>query len=186
MPDPIELTTARLVLSTPTTADVDAIHTACQDPDIQRFTTVPSPYQRSDAEGFVRLVAEWWDSGAEYTWAIRDAAGLAGMIGLHGIRDSAAEIGYWVSAPARGRGYVTEAAGAVLDFAFGPMRLERVEWRAVTDNPASAAAAQKLGFRYEGLLRKGLGRIGGGGARRDGHIAALLSTDPRTPQTWPL
>lgn len=184
MPEPIELTTARLVLSTPTSDDVDAIFAACQDPDIQRFTTVPSPYRREDAESFVALVAQWWESGAEYTWAMRDAAGLVGMIGLHGIRDAAAEIGYWVAAPARGRGYLTEAADAVLDFAFGPMRLERVEWRAVTDNPASAAAARKLGFRYEGLLRKGLGRIGG--ARRDGHIAALLSTDPRTPQPWPL
>lgn len=184
MTEPLELRTARLVLSTPTEADIDAIYDACQDPDIQRFTTVPSPYHRSDAESFVALVAGWWASGEEYTWAIRDASGLVGMIGLHGIRDGAAEIGFWVTAPARRRGYLTEAANAVVDLAFGPMRLERVEWRGVVGNGASAAAAQKLGFRYEGLLRKGLGRIGGG--RHDGHVAGLLATDRRTPQTWRL
>jgi RimJ/RimL family protein N-acetyltransferase len=186
MPDPVELETARLVLSAPTTDDIDAIYEACQDPDIQRYTTVPSPYQRTDAESFVHLVAAWWATGDECTWAIRADGVLVGMIALHGVRDGAAEIGYWMAAPARGRGYLTEAARAVLDFAFGPMRLQRVEWRAVTDNPASVRIAQKLGFRYEGLLRLGLGRIGSTGDRRDGHIAGLLATDPRTPQPWPI
>jgi RimJ/RimL family protein N-acetyltransferase len=184
MGDPIELATARLVLSAPTVDDVDAIHAACQDPDIRRFTTVPSPYRRSDAEAFVALVAGWWATDVEYTWAIRDGASLVGMIGLHAIRDGAAEIGYWMAPAGRGRGLLTEAANAVLDFAFGPMRLQRVEWRAVTDNPASARVAQRLGFRYEGLLRLGLGRIGGSDVRRDGHIAGLLATDPRTPESW--
>lgn len=184
MTEPVELTTRRLVLSVPAAADIDALFAACQDPDIQRFTTVPSPYQRVDAERFVRLAAEWWDTGEEYTWTIRAGGALVGMIGLHGIRAGAAEIGYWLAARARGRGYLNEAAEAVLDFAFGPMRLQRVEWRAVTDNPASARVAQRLGFRYEGLLRLGLGGIGG--SRRDGHIAGLLATDPRTPQAWPL
>ncbi len=91
-----------------------------------------------------------------------------------------------MAASARGRGYLIEAANAALDFAFGPMRLERVEWRAVTGNAASVAVAQRLGFRYEDLLRRGLGRIGGGGTRRDGHVAGLLATDARTPQSWPL
>ncbi|WP_261164955.1 GNAT family N-acetyltransferase [Microbacterium sp. Marseille-Q6965] len=186
MADPVELATERLVLSAPTEADIDAIYAACQDPDIQRFTTVPAPYQRTDAEAFVHLVAAWWATGDECTWAIRTQGALVGMIALHGVRDGAAEIGYWVAAPARGRGYLTEAAHAVLDFAFGPMRLQRVEWRAVTDNPASMRIAQKLGFRYEGMLRLGLGRIGPGNERRDGHIAGLLAADARTPQPWPI
>lgn len=185
MPDAVELVTARLVLSAPTTADVDAIFHACQDPDIQHFTTVPVPYERSHAEGFVALVATWWESGEEYTWGIRAGGDLVGMIGLHAIRDGAAELGYWMAAPARGRGYLTEAASAVLDFTFGPMRLQRVQWRAATNNAASARVAQKLGFQYEGLLRLGLAGIGPEGSRHDAHIAGLLATDPRTPRAWP-
>ncbi|MER7796992.1 GNAT family N-acetyltransferase [Microbacterium sp. NPDC096154] len=183
MGEPVVLRTARLTLSRPVEADVDAIFEICQDPLIQRFTTVPSPYLREDAVTFVALVAEWWDSGRECVWAIRDERGLAGMMGLHEIKDGAAEFGYWLAPQARGRGYAAEAARSVVDFAFGPLRLERLEWHAVVGNLASARVAQNLGFQLEGIRRRGLA---GHGPRVDGWIAGLLSTDPRTPQVWPI
>lgn len=52
--EPVELTDGTVVLSPPTDADVDAIFLACQDPEIQAWTTVPSPYEREHAEGFVQ------------------------------------------------------------------------------------------------------------------------------------
>ncbi|MBF0816199.1 N-acetyltransferase [Microbacterium paludicola] len=183
MGEPVVLRTARLTLSRPVDADVDAIFDACQDPLIQQYTTVPSPYARDDAEKFVALAAHWWDVGSELVWAIRDASGLAGMIGLHRIKDGAAELGYWLAPQGRGRGYMGEAARTVVDFAFGPLRLERLEWHAVVGNTASARVAQDLGFRLEGIRRRGLA---GHGPRVDGWIAGLLSTDPRTRQAWPI
>ncbi|WP_029151262.1 GNAT family N-acetyltransferase [Microbacterium indicum] len=183
MPEAVALSTCRLTLSIPTSDDVDAICDACQDPLIQEYTTVPSPYTRDDARTFVELVDGWWRTGDECTWAVRADGELVGMVGLHRIADGAAELGYWMAAPGRGRGYVTEAAGAVLDFAFGPMRLERVSWRAVVGNTASARVAQKLGFRYEGLIRRGLP---GHGVRTDGWLAGLLPGDPREPSAWPV
>ena len=42
--EPVTLTTARLLLRTVGPQDTDAVHAAAQDPDIQRWTTVPSPY----------------------------------------------------------------------------------------------------------------------------------------------
>ncbi|KQZ05220.1 acetyltransferase [Microbacterium sp. Root53] len=179
--EPVELRTGRLRLSAPVEADVDAIHRICQDELIQRYTTVPSPYRREDAESFVRLVAEWWEAGSECVWALRDAEGLVGMVGLHRIKDGAAELGYWLAPEARGRGYMAEATRAVVDFAFGPMRLERLEWHAVVGNTGSARVAQSLGFQLEGVRRSGLA---GHGARMDGWIAGLLATDPRIPQAW--
>lgn len=184
MGDPVPLTTPRLVLSAPGPDDVDAIYEACQDPDIQHYTTVPSPYTLADAAAFVTLVAEWWQAGTEHVWAVRADGELVGVVGLHKIRDGAAELGYWAAAPGRGRGYISEAARAVIDFAFGPMRLERLEWHAVVGNTASARVAQKLGFQLEGVRRSGLAHHGSG--RTDGWIAGLLSTDPRTPTSWPL
>lgn len=183
MGEPVVLRTARLTLSRPVDADVDAIFDACQDPLIQQYTTVPSPYAREDAEKFVALAAHWWDVGSELVWAIRDTSGLAGMIGLHRIKGGAAELGYWLAPQGRGRGYIGEAATTVVDFAFGPLRLERLEWHAVVGNTASARVAQDLGFRLEGIRRRGLA---GHGPRVDGWIAGLLSTDPRTPQAWPI
>ncbi|MFJ6653126.1 GNAT family N-acetyltransferase [Microbacterium sp. NPDC091313] len=181
--DPVELRTARTVLSAPVEADVDAIFEACQDADIQRFTTVPSPYLREHAEHFIGHSRQRWADGVEATWVIREDGGLAGMIGLHGLAAGHPELGYWLGRPARGRGLLTEAARAVLDwgFAHDGAHAARIEWRAVVGNTASARAAQTLGFRYEGLLRQALaGPLG----RDDAWIAGLLATDDRTAQRW--
>lgn len=183
--EPVILRTPRLVLSVPTADDVDAIAAACQDPDIQRFTLVPSPYARSDAEDFVRRATGWWTDAAEFTWAIRERDVLAGMIGIHDVAKGNASIGYWMAPQGRGRGLLTEAATAVIDWAFAdePLGLVRLEWRAVVGNHASAGVAQRLGFRFEGTLRQEFVNAGG---RRDGWIGSLLRTDERTPQEWSL
>jgi RimJ/RimL family protein N-acetyltransferase len=181
--DPVELRTARTVLSVPVAADVDAIFAACQDADIQRYTTVPSPYLREHAEHFITHSRQRWADRVEATWAIRENGVLAGMIGLHGLPGGQPELGYWMARPARGRGLLAEAAAAVIDwgFAHDGAHAARIEWRAVVGNRASARAAQALGFRYEGTLRQALaGPLG----RDDAWIAGLLATDDRVPQRW--
>jgi RimJ/RimL family protein N-acetyltransferase len=183
---PVTLRTARLTLAVPTQADIDDITQGAQDPEVPRWTTLPSPYQRSDAEEFVAKAAEWWDAETELTWAISAPGLWVGMLGLHRVQPGgSAEIGYWVAAPARGHGYITEAANAVIDFAFDldGLALRRIEWRAVVGNIASARTARRLGFRYEGLVRQGLA---GPRGRDDGWIAGLLKTDERVLQAWPV
>lgn len=183
---PITLRTERLELSTPVEGDVDAICAACQDDLIQHFTTVPSPYRREHAEGFVRLTAQWWEKRSECTWAIRSDGTLAGVISLRITGRSDAEIGYWMAPASRGRGYLTEAARAVIEWGFSPdgLALARIEWRAVVGNTVSARAARTLGFRHRGTLRSAL--VSGTGERHDGWIADLLADDDRTPQHWPV
>jgi RimJ/RimL family protein N-acetyltransferase len=197
----VTLRTARLTLSVPTDADVDAIYEACQDAAIQRYTTVPSPYERQHAEGFIQFAQDRWREGVEATWAIREADSpairddtpaapeadtLAGMIGLHGITlGGAGEIGYWMAPGSRRRGLLAEAARAVVDWGFSidGAALQRIEWRAVAGNLASARVARSLGFRYEGVLRKAAANTFG---RDDAWIAGLLPGDDRTPQPWPV
>lgn len=181
---PVTLRTERLVLSSPDASDIDAIYEACQDPLIQRFTTVPSPYQRADAEGFVELVASWWEAVTETTWAIRHEGELVGMVGLHRLGKGDGEIGYWMAPSARGRGLLTEASTAVIDWALSTdgLGLARIEWRAVAENTASARVAQRLGFRFEGSSRAAL--VTGDAKRHDALIAGLLASDDRAPQPW--
>lgn len=183
----VRLETERLVLAAPTGADIDAITAACQDPEIPRWTTVPSPYSRKDAEDFVRLIGEWWADGSQTVWSVYAAGEVVGSIGLHHITENVggghAELGYWVAAPARGKGYLVEAARAVVDWAFTDLGLARLTWRAVVGNVPSARAARALGFRYEGLQRQALTSARG---RDDGWVAGLLSTDDRTPVDWPI
>jgi RimJ/RimL family protein N-acetyltransferase len=166
----------------PTPADVDAITAACQDADVQKYTTLPSPYLRAHGEQFVSTAAERWEAGTNLDWALREDDELVGMVGLYRIGGGTGELGYWVARGARGRGLATEAAGAVVDWALGEAGLARVEWRAVVGNTASARAARSLGFHYEGMLRQGLANSFG---RSDGWLAAVLATDDRSPQPWP-
>lgn len=184
---PVTLHTDRLVLSLPTEADIDAITAACQDPEVARWTTVPSPYTRKNAVEFIELVTGWWADGVETVWAIRKDGVLAGMIGLHRITEhphgGEAEIGFWGVARFRGQGVMGEAARAVIDFAFDELGLARVSWRAVVGNIPSARTARALGFRYEGMLRQGLASARG---RDDGWVASLLASDDRTPVEWPV
>jgi RimJ/RimL family protein N-acetyltransferase len=184
--EPVVLRTERLVLSLPNLDDVDAIFDACQDAETQRYTPVPSPYERRHAEEFVPKVAADWRSGAHVTWAMRDGGTLAGMIGLYRLDGhGGGELGYWVSPWSRRRGLLTEAARTVIDWGFAPdgADLHRIEWRAVVGNVGSARAARALGFRFEGTLRQALVDSKG---RDDGWIAGLLRSDERMPQPWPV
>jgi len=187
---PVDLTTPRLLLRAPDEALVDAIADACSDPAIARYTVVPSPYSVSDAEAFVRdHVRSGWERGTGCVWAIRSADDpdlLHGMIGLEGIADGAAELGFWLAPGARGHGYMHEAVAPVLDFGLSPkgLGLQRVQWQALPGNVPSAAVARRAGFRYEGLRR-----LGGvhRGTRVDLWVAGLLATDVREPHDagWP-
>jgi RimJ/RimL family protein N-acetyltransferase len=182
---PVTLHTARLTLSPPTSDDVDTIFAACQDPDVQRYTTVPTPYLREHAVGFVEKAAGWWEDGTELTWGIRHDDELVGMIGLHRVARGNAEIGYWMAPGGRRRGFPTEAAREVIAFGFAAdgAALSRIEWRAVVGNIGSARLARAVGIRYEGLLRQSL--LNGAGERFDAWVGGLLASDDRMPRPWP-
>ncbi|WP_051722691.1 GNAT family N-acetyltransferase [Streptomyces albus] len=82
---------------------------------------------------------------------------LVGSVGLE--VDSAAgtgEAGYWLDASAEGRGLATRAMSALLDEAFGPLGLHRVELRIDPANEPSRKMARRLGFTQEGVLREAL------------------------------
>src|SRR5690606_38728042 len=145
-----------VVLSPPTLADVDDITVACQDPEVLDWTTVPSPYTRNDAVGFVsRVVEPGWENGRGLVWAIRVDGRVMGMVGLEGIGLGSAELGYWVAPWGRRQGLLTRAVGLVLDHGFDPDGLDllRVTWHAFVGNWPSRRVAWQAGFQMEGTSR---------------------------------
>lgn len=183
--EPTILTTERLLLRPFEPADTEAVFQACQDPAIQRWTTVPSPYEREHAEGFVgRIVPDGWRLGVLHAFAVltRDGGELAAAVSSITRDEGAAEIGYWAAKPHRGRGYVTEAVRAVAHWAFTARGVERLEWRAEVGNAASLAVAEKAGFVIEGIQRSG---IVNKGVRRDSWTGALLPSDLGLPAAGP-
>ena len=69
-------------------------------------------------------------------------------------RSGTGEIGVLIAGPARGRGIVTRAVAAMLDWAFAERGLHRIEWRCAPANEPSRRIAQRLGFTHEGTLRE--------------------------------
>lgn len=179
--EPVEITAGALHLRPWQPDDAEAVYLACQDAEIQRWTLVPVPYGRVDAEQYVtRSAPEAWAKGTGAPFAVLDATTgqVLASVGLVKLRESGlAEIGYWCAAPARGRGVTTDAVGAVARWAFGALGIRRLEWRAEVGNWGSRRVAEKVGFTMEGTLRRGLPRRDG--TLADGWLGSLLPDDAR-------
>lgn len=183
--EPVTLTTARLVLRTVGPKDTDAVHAAALDPDIQRWTTIPSPYQYEDARDFTeRIVPDGWAGDSMFTFGLflPPGADLAGMLGITRRAPGTAEVGFWGTREHRGNGYVSEAVRATARWAFAHLAVDRLEWRAEVGNTASRAVAERTGFTVEGTLRAALDNKG---VRRDCWVGSLLPSDLRLPATAP-
>ena len=76
---------------------------------------------------------------------------LIGGMGVGAFREEPHELGYWITPDAWGRGYATEAAGAVLRAARAA-GVRRVTAGHFVDNPASGRVLRKLGFRPTGRI----------------------------------
>jgi len=178
VPQYTELTTERLRLRAPLPGDAAALRLYAGDERVARTTLViPHPYTEADAREFIVLTARWWHDGQAATWAITLANGGA-LIGCVGLTFTAehrrAELGYWIAPAEWGHGYATEAARAVVAWAYGH-GWERITAGHFVGNEASGRVLQKIGLQREGLLRKQYLRFGEwrdlvayGGLRDDG------------------
>ncbi|MEU1124356.1 GNAT family N-acetyltransferase [Streptomyces sp. NPDC005899] len=184
--EPITLTTERLFLRPFGPRDTDEVHTACQDPDIQRWTVIPSPYTRADAEEFIReLSPRGWQDDTDYHFAVtaRDGGAVTGALGIHRrTHPGTYEVGFWTAPEHRRRGYTTEALRAAARWAFTALAAGRLEWRTETGNAPSRAVALRAGFRMEGEQRAALLNKG---VRRDTWTGALLPSDLGLPGAHP-
>ena len=142
-----------------TRSEASFIAEASRDPLIERYNSPPRSLPDAVAliESFERKRETFAVSGnpTGVAFAIVDAASgeLAGMCGVDGwSRTDVAQFGYWLAAPARGRGFATRAAMLMTGWLF-ELGAARVFVTVVSENLASAAVARRAGFTYEGTLR---------------------------------
>jgi [ribosomal protein S5]-alanine N-acetyltransferase len=82
---------------------------------------------------------------------------LVGGLTLSNIRRGCAQagsLGYWMGAPYANRGHMTAAVSALIPFAFGTLRLHRIEAACIPSNAASVRLLERTGFRREGFARQ--------------------------------
>ena len=150
-PEPIE--SGEWTLRPPRADDAAWIYDACQDPDIARWTRVPSPYSARDAVEFLQRSAQQWADGSGYAFVIAstDTGELVGTVGLSrfdavqdGVRS--AEIGYWLALDGRGRGAASAAVTGLSRWAAHRLGLEQLEATVAVGNDASEAVLGRCGF----------------------------------------
>ncbi|PVM85826.1 GNAT family N-acetyltransferase [Caulobacter endophyticus] len=86
----------------------------------------------------------------------KDDDAIVGGVRLFNIRRGVSQtgvLGYWVGESFAGQGYTTEAVKAVIDFAFGPLGLHRLEAACMPHNARSADLLSRCGFSEEGYAR---------------------------------
>jgi RimJ/RimL family protein N-acetyltransferase len=101
---------------------------------------------------------------------------VMGMLTLVRRKNNLGEIGYALGIHYRGRGYATEAAGALMDYAFAELGLHRIQATTSADNPDSYKVMERLGMRREAHLREATLRDG---AWVDELIYAILAREWR-------
>lgn len=153
------LETRHLILRRFTVADAEAMYRNwASDPEVTRYLTWPC---HPSPEATASLLADWarqYADGGVFSWAIqsKETGEPIGSIAVVKLDESvdAAEIGYCLGRAFWGRGLMTEALRAVMDYLFDKAELRRITARHDVRNPASGRVMQKAGMEYEGTLRQ--------------------------------
>lgn len=152
------LQTDRLKLRPFTDSDADELFALHSNAHVLRYWDSPPWTERSRAGRFIEVCRQMADEGTGARVAIqREADGaFLGWCGVTGWNPDyrSASLGYCLGESAWGHGYATEAARALLQWAFANLDLNRVQAEADTRNPASGRVLEKLGFVLEGTLRE--------------------------------
>ncbi len=153
------LETPRLILRAFTPEDIPvAYRNWCADPDVTRYLRWPA----HASEDVTRYVITDWISAYpkpdHYQWAmeLKELGEVVGSISVveSDERTAKIHIGYCVGKAWWGKGYTTEALGALVDFFFDKVGAGRIESLHDPHNPASGRVMSKCGLQPEAVLRK--------------------------------
>jgi RimJ/RimL family protein N-acetyltransferase len=150
MPDIPEIDTERLRLCALDNRHFEAYAAMLGDADTTRFVGDGQPLDRMNAWRSMAMLLGHWALRGYGMWAVerRDSGEFIGRVGLHnpeGWPDI--ELGWMLVPDARHQGFATEAARAVLDFAFTRLAVPRAISLIRADNSASERVARRIGGR---------------------------------------
>ena len=158
MPGEVFCETARLLFRAPVPADARAIFERyAADPEVTRYMSWPCHASVADSEAFVAFSqAEWrrWSVGPLLAFS-RENGQLLGSAGLVMECPDRAATGYVFARDAWGKGYATEALGAMVDLA-AELKVVRLYALCHTEHRASYRVMEKCGFTRVGVLPRHL------------------------------
>ncbi len=141
-----------------------------------------------DAVEFIRGQSGHWSLHEHVGTGIfaHESGVLLGSVGFHlrNLDIPSFEIGYWLRQSAEGHSYMSEAVRTITRFLFEELGAERVMIRCDARNRRSAAVAERVGFPFEGTMRRD--SLDPQGNIRDSLVYAMIPDDyARVRETWP-
>lgn len=138
-------------------SDIPRLIEAFTDPECVRWASTSAGFDAAAAQKVIAGGRQRWLRGAGAQYCIVDADDrLCGTTALRldPLNPAWADIGYLTTADVRGRGVTTAAVTALCRWGFEALALQRIEWRSHVGNLASRRVAEKVGFTFEGTLRR--------------------------------
>ena len=173
---PERIETERLILRVPRIADAPAIFAGwTQDQEVTRYLTW-RPHQRiQETEDFIQSCLSAWVHGTRFPYVITlsESGEVIGMIDPR-IEGPRVGIGYGAARAHWGKGYVTEATRAIIDWAFQQPSIYRVYATTDVENIASQRVLEKVGMQCEGILRKYILHPNISDVPRDSYMYAIV------------
>jgi ribosomal-protein-alanine N-acetyltransferase len=160
----MNLRTERLFLRPIALCDAKDLFAVRGDPDVMRYWDWPEFKTHSELEAMFRAQIPDAEDGDMFWWsvALTERGSAIGECDLSEIdrHHRRAEVGFLFARAHWGKGYGEEAMRAVMEFAFGPLALERLWARCHVGNDASVRLLERLGFSFEGRLKAHVRRNG--------------------------
>jgi len=147
--------TARLLMREWRDSDREPYAALNADPEVMRFIGDGTPLSRAQSDELLTRIAGHWRSRGFGLWCVAERAAPETCLGFAGLAVPsflpevmpAVEVGWRLARGAWGRGLATEAAGAALVEAFGPLGLASVLSIIAEGNARSVRVADRLGMR---------------------------------------
>jgi ribosomal-protein-alanine N-acetyltransferase len=153
---PESIETPRLRLRKPVLEDADVIFRQyAQDSEVTKYLTWYPNRSVAETREFVRSCIAAWEAEKSFQWAIiqKNRNHAIGMIGFRPDGHKW-ELGYVLTRAYWGKGYMTEAVKALVDWALKQSEIYRVWAVCDLENRASSRVMEKAGMTKEGVLRR--------------------------------
>jgi ribosomal-protein-alanine N-acetyltransferase len=122
---------------------------------------IPYPYTTADAEAWITFNDQQGEPVHNFAIELKgEAIGAIGFEPKSDVRRLTAEIGYWIGEPFWGRGIATAVLERATAYGFATLRLERIQASVYEGNLASARVLEKVGYTFEGRLRRSIFKDG--------------------------
>ncbi|HXR24170.1 MAG TPA: GNAT family protein [Candidatus Binataceae bacterium] len=122
---------------------------------------IPHPYTVVDAESWIAFCDQQGEPVHNFAIDLKsEAIGAIGLRRLVDVYRLTAAIGYWIGEPLWGRGIATAALERATAYGFATLGLERIQASVYEGNLASARVLEKVGYTFEGRLRRNVFKDG--------------------------